>query len=178
MDKAICGLLAGKCRILATHQLHVLHRCDRIVWMDGGYVKAQGTYEDLMANNEEFAQLMTLTSSNEEHAENDESDEDSINTPDEAEKLVKVETAKSAIALMQEEDRAVKAVSGEVYGAYLTSGGSILIAPFIIAMLAISQGANILTSLWLSWWTSNEYPLSTGEWVSLSQPTSLTVSLQ
>lgn len=145
--------------------------------MDGGYVKAQGTYDDLMANNEEFAQLMTLTSSNEEHAENDESDEDSINTPDETEKLVKVETAKSAIALMQEEDRAVKAVSGEVYGAYLTSGGSILIAPFIIAMLAISQGANILTSLWLSWWTSNEYPLSTGEWVSPIQPTFLTVSL-
>lgn len=171
MDKAICGLLAGKCRILATHQLHVLHRCDRIVWMDGGYVKAQGAYDDLMANNEQFAQLMTLTSSNEEVAENDQSDEDSINTPDETEKLVKVETAKSAIALMQEEDRAVKAVSGEVYGAYLKSGGSILIAPFIIAMLAISQGANILTSLWLSWWTSNEYPLSTGEWVSLMHPT-------
>lgn len=167
MDQAICGLLAGKCRILATHQLHVLHRCDRIVWMDGGCVKAQGTYDDLMAKNEEFAQLMALTSSNEEHAENNEAEEESINTPDEKEKLIRVETAKSAIALMQEEERAVKAVSGEVYGAYLTSGGSVLIAPFIITMLAISQGANILTSLWLSWWTSNKYPLKTGEWVSL-----------
>ncbi|KAK3104315.1 ATP-binding cassette transporter yor1, partial [Teratosphaeriaceae sp. CCFEE 6253] len=33
MDNAICGLMRDKCRVLATHQLHVLHRVDRIVWM-------------------------------------------------------------------------------------------------------------------------------------------------
>lgn len=165
MDKAICGLLGGKCRVLATHQLHVLHRCDRIVWMDGGCIKAQGTYESLMASNPEFAEVMTLTSNNEEHTGNDEADEKSIEVADEHEKLVKVATAKSAIALMQEEDRATKAVSGEVYGAYLRSGGSILVAPFVLIMLALAQGGNILTSLWLSWWTSSQFPLSEGEWV-------------
>lgn len=175
MDEAICGLLAGKCRILATHQLHVLHRCDRVVWMDGGCVRAQGTYDDLLAQNEDFAQLMlTHTSTNEEHAENDEEDEALTKESDAKEKLAKVDTTKSAVALMQEEERHTKAVSGEVYGTYLMAGGSVFVAPFIIIMLAISQGANILTSLWLSWWVSSKFSLGIGEWVRSTYSTELT----
>lgn len=165
MDSAICGLLANKCRILATHQLHVLHRCDRIIWLDGGAIKAQGSYQDLVSQNKEFVELMTLTSAKEETVENDDSDEESLHVPDENEKLVKVETAKSNIALMQAEERAVKAVSWSVYGAWLRAGGSILIAPLVIVLLILSQGSNIATSLWLSWWTADQFPLSLGEWV-------------
>lgn len=165
MDFAICGLLANKCRILATHQLHVLHRCDRIIWLDGGSIKAQGSYQDLVSQNKEFVELMTLTSSSEETVKNDDSDEESLHVPDENEKLVKVETAKSNIALMQAEERAVKAVSWGVYGAWLRAGGSILIAPLVIVLLILSQGSNIVTSLWLSWWTADQFPLTTGEWV-------------
>lgn len=165
MDSAICGLLANKCRILATHQLHVLHRCDRIIWLDGGCIKAQGSYQDLVSQNKEFVELMTLTSANEETAKNDDSDEESLHVPDENEKLVKVETAKSNIALMQAEERAVKAVSWSVYGAWLRAGGSILIAPLVIVLLILSQGSNIVTSLWLSWWTADQFPLTMGEWV-------------
>ncbi|KAG0641595.1 P-loop containing nucleoside triphosphate hydrolase protein [Tuber brumale] len=32
-DKAICGLLKDKCRILATHQLHVINKADQVVWV-------------------------------------------------------------------------------------------------------------------------------------------------
>ncbi|KAJ0120991.1 hypothetical protein J7T55_015731 [Diaporthe amygdali] len=135
MDSAICGLLANKCRILATHQLHVLHRCDRIIWLDGGVIKAQGSYQELVAQNGEFADLMTLTSSNEEEVKNDKSEEESLHVADENEKLIKVETAKSNIALMQAEERAVKAVSWGVYGAWLRAGGSILIAPLVLILL-------------------------------------------
>lgn len=168
MDEAICGLLANKCRILATHQLHVLNRCDRIIWLDGGQIKAQGSYQDLLQQDEEFAKLMTLTSADEEKpaAALEEEDADSIEEVTEHDKLIKIETAKSQRkALMQEEERAVKAVSWSVYGAYLRAGGSLLIAPSVIFLLIIAQGANIMTSLWLSWWTESQFPLGTGEWV-------------
>ena len=46
-DKAILGLLKGKCVVLATHQLWVLDRCDRIVWMEAGKIQATGTFENL-----------------------------------------------------------------------------------------------------------------------------------
>lgn len=171
MDEAICGLLANKCRILATHQLHVLNRCDRIIWLESGEIKAQGSYHDLLAHNEEFAKLMTLTSSDEEKpaaAREEEEDADSLETVTEHDKLVKVATAKSQRkALMQEEERATKAVSWSVYGAYLRAGGSILILPLVLFLLIASQGANIMTSLWLSWWTADQFHLGNDEYVSL-----------
>lgn len=47
-DNAILGLLKDKCRILATHQLWVLNRCDRIIWMDQGKIQAVDTFDNLM----------------------------------------------------------------------------------------------------------------------------------
>lgn len=167
MDEAICGLLTNKCRILATHQLHVLNRCDRIVWLDGGELKAQGSYAELLQQNQEFAKLMALTSSDEEEKEK-KTPAESIETVTEHEKLVQVATATSQRkALMQEEERATKAVSWSVYGAYLGAGGSLWIVPLVLCLLVLSQGANIMTSLWLSWWTAGQFPLRTGEWIGL-----------
>ncbi|KAI5287508.1 hypothetical protein KEM52_001561, partial [Ascosphaera acerosa] len=62
MDKAICGLLANTCRLLATHQLHVLNRCDRIIMMDNGKIERIGTFQELMDDCEPFRRLMATTS--------------------------------------------------------------------------------------------------------------------
>ncbi|EQB51307.1 ABC transporter [Colletotrichum gloeosporioides Cg-14] len=162
MDKAICGLLSNKCRILATHQLHVLNRSDRIIWLDEGHIKAEGSYEELMSGNEEFEKLMALTHVDEQASElhgsqqdpNTVSAEEHVN---EEEKLVKIETHKSTAALMQAEERALDAVSWSVYGAYIRASGSILVAPLVIGFLVLAQGCNIMTSLWLSWWTADQF---------------------
>jgi len=47
MDNAICGLLKDKCRILATHQLHIFNRCDRIIWAEYGHIQAVNTFAEL-----------------------------------------------------------------------------------------------------------------------------------
>jgi ABC-type multidrug transport system fused ATPase/permease subunit len=60
-NEAICGLLQNRCRILATHQLHFISRCDRIVWMVDGRIAAVGTYGYLMDNNPAFAKLLAAT---------------------------------------------------------------------------------------------------------------------
>ncbi len=57
-DNAILGLLRGKCLILATHQLWVLNRCDRIVWMEAGKIQAVDTFENLMSNHQGFRALI------------------------------------------------------------------------------------------------------------------------
>ncbi|KAH8893546.1 P-loop containing nucleoside triphosphate hydrolase protein [Thozetella sp. PMI_491] len=54
MDNAICDLLKDKCCILATHQLHVLRRCDRIVYMSGGRIFAHGTFDHIKASDTSF----------------------------------------------------------------------------------------------------------------------------
>lgn len=166
MDNAICGLLKQKCRILATHQLHVLNRCDRIVWMQDGHIEAVDTFDNLMAHNPGFAKLMATTTveeeeKKEEHASDDEIEEDKKRTGK------KRGSKRPTAALMQTEERAVKSISWNVWLAYVRASGSIWIAPLILILLILSQGANIVTSLWLSWWTSNKFGYSEGIYIGV-----------
>ncbi|KAF2168939.1 hypothetical protein M409DRAFT_20953 [Zasmidium cellare ATCC 36951] len=165
MDNAICGLLKGKARVLATHQLHVLHRVDRIVWMKDGGIHKIATFPDLMANDEEFQKLMETTASSEQKEEGDKMDEDEVE--EEKNEQVKKTKKKPAAALMQQEERAVNSVGSEVYMEYVRASGSILAAPLIIFLLIIAQGANIMTSLWLSYWTSTKWGLKLGVYIGV-----------
>ncbi|KAI9818105.1 MAG: hypothetical protein M1827_000730 [Pycnora praestabilis] len=164
-DNAISGLLKGKCRILATHQLHVLNRCDRIIWMEDGRIQTIDTFDNLMANNESFMKLMATTAQEEKIEEEEHANEDEIE--EEKKDNKKHKSSKSAPALMQAEERAVKSVGWDVYHAYISASGSILNGPLVLVILIISQCANIATSLWLSYWTSNKFGYSTGTYIGI-----------
>ena len=164
-DHAICGLLKNKCRVLATHQLHVLNRCDKIIWMQEGRIETIDTFDNLFRDNEDFQKLMASTAQEEKVEKEEEVNEDELE--DEKKKAQKRKAAKKGAALMQQEERAVKSVSWGVYNAYIRASGSILNAPFVIFLLVISQGANIVTSLWLSWWTSDKFGFSLGTYIGV-----------
>lgn len=161
-DNAITGLLKDKCRILATHQLWVLNRCDRIIWMEGGKIQAIDTFDNLMAYHAGFKHLMETTAV-EEDKKNDEAAID--DKPAEGQKDKKKK--KRGQGLMQAEERAVASVPWSVYGAYIRASGTILNAPMTLFVLILSQGANIVTSLWLSYWTSNSLGLSMGVYIGV-----------
>ncbi|KAK4540267.1 hypothetical protein LTR36_009672 [Oleoguttula mirabilis] len=165
MDNAICGLLKDKCRVLATHQLHVLHRVDRIIWMKEGVVFKVATFNELMEHDEEFQNLMKTTASEEKREDQEEVNEDEVE--DEKKISRKKKGKKPAGALMQVEERAVKGVGFDVYKAYIKASGSLWNAPLVVLILIVSQGANIVTSLWLSYWTSNKFGLSNGEYIGV-----------
>ncbi|KAK8067194.1 ATP-binding cassette transporter protein [Apiospora hydei] len=160
-DNAIAGLLKDKCRILATHQLWVLNRCDRIIWMEGGKIQAVDTFANLMANNPDFQKVMETTAV-EEKKEDEEAvvEEKTAETKDKKKK-------KRAPGLMQAEERAVASVPWSVYGDYVRAAGSILLAPLVFLTLITSQGANIATSLWLSYWTSDKFGFSSGVYIGV-----------
>jgi len=166
MEHAICGLLRDKCRILATHQLHVLHRCDRIVMMEKGKMVACDTFQNLSDHNEAFQRMMEIS--------NNAAPDAKVSTPEgesgENENALqrKVTAHETQDTLMQEEDRQVKGISWDIYLDYWRSSGSILVPIFVLLVLVLSQGANIVTSLWLAWWSSNEFSFSTGAYVSSS----------
>ncbi|KAG6035349.1 hypothetical protein E4U41_006116, partial [Claviceps citrina] len=163
-DNAILGLLKDKCRILATHQLWVLSRCDRIIWMDGGKVQAVDTFENLMREHSGFQTLMKTTAVEEENKEEEREPTAPVNLDDERNK--RRENKKGA-ALMQQEEKAQAGVPWSVYGAYIRASGSILNAPLVMLVLVLSQVANIGTGLWLSWWTSDRFGYSTGAYIGI-----------
>ena len=61
----------------------------------------------------------------------------------------------------------MKSVPWSVYVDYIRASGSILNAPLILSMLILSQGANIATSLWLSWWTGDKFGYSKGVYIGV-----------
>lgn len=160
-DNAILGLLKDKCRILATHQLWVLSRCDRIVWMEGGKIQAVDTFDNLMKNSEEFQQLMESTAIEEKK------DEVAATQLAGGGDKTKKKKKKGKAGLMQSEERAVSSVSWSVYTSYVRASGSIFNAPLVLVLLIVSQGANIVTSLWLSWWTSDKFGFSMGQYIGV-----------
>ena len=142
-DNAIMGLLKNKARILATHQLWVLNRCDRIIWLEEGKIQAIDTFENLMRDHAGFQLLMETTAAEEKHEEEDQVNEDEI----EDEKKV-LKKKRKPPGLMQAEERAVKSVPWSIYVDYVRASGSLLNAPLVLGFLVASQGANIATSLW------------------------------
>ncbi|KAI0123118.1 ABC transporter [Xylariales sp. AK1849] len=161
-DNAILGLMKDKCRILATHQLWVLNRCDRIIWMEGGKIQAIDTFNNLMTNHSGFQQLMETTAVEEKQEEEVAAVEEKT-----ADLSKDKKKRKKAPGLMQAEERAVSSVPWSVYGQYIKASGTIISAPLVFFALILSQGANISTSLWLSWWTSDQYGYSTGVYIGV-----------
>jgi ATP-binding cassette, subfamily C (CFTR/MRP), member 1 len=172
MDQAICGLLKDKCRILATHQLHVLNRCGRIILMDDGRVDAVDTFDNLMRDNELFQRLMSTTIQDQEH--NEEQDADDTEGEEEADKIEpekeedpsrKTHHGKQT-ALMQQEDRSTSAVGWGLWKAYMLATGSFLNPFLVVLAILFSNATNLMTSMWLTYWTSDKYSLSTGQYIA------------
>ncbi|RMZ88029.1 hypothetical protein DV736_g4741, partial [Chaetothyriales sp. CBS 134916] len=159
MDNAICGLLRNKCRILATHQLHVLHRTDRIIWMKAGAVYKVATFPELMDQDAEFRKLMETTSSEERSQQQPQTNAEQ--NEDEKVSLRKMKSARIADPLMQQEDQIVRGAHWDVYRDYIKASGSLWNLLLVLSVVVLSQGANIITNLWLSWWTSDKFHFPT-----------------
>jgi ABC-type multidrug transport system fused ATPase/permease subunit len=170
-NEAICGLLRTKCRFLATHQLHFISRCDRIVWMVDGRVAAVGTFQHLMDSNPAFAKLLAATGPQQQEEEKGEgvsgTKADSATRVEDPDAGAVGSPKKDGVQqLMQEDVKAVDSVPWSVYVAWMRASGSLFNILAVLLLLALFRAANILTSLWLSWWVSNKYGLSRGQNVS------------
>ncbi|SPO00662.1 related to ATP-binding cassette transporter protein YOR1 [Cephalotrichum gorgonifer] len=160
-DQAISGLLKGKCRILATHQLWVLHRCDRIIWMEEGSIRAVDTFENLMSDHVGFQNLMESTGVEKKGDEDGKGPGAGDGQPDEGGKKKK----RKGATLMQAEERALASVPWSVYKAYIKASGTMWNVPIVIFALVLSQAVNIVSGLWLSWWTSGKFKLTNAQYI-------------
>ncbi|PYI31475.1 P-loop containing nucleoside triphosphate hydrolase protein [Aspergillus indologenus CBS 114.80] len=163
-DHAICGLLRDRCRILVTHRHDILRRCDRIIWLDGGCIKADDSYENLMSTNGDFRQLLVSSTS---RADSDESTTATV-SPRRIELGLRTGEASDPGTVIQDEDRPVSGVDWGVYLAYMRASGSVWYGLIPLVVLALAQTANILTNLWLSYWTDQKFSgLSRAQYIGI-----------
>ncbi|KAK4235854.1 P-loop containing nucleoside triphosphate hydrolase protein [Achaetomium macrosporum] len=169
-NEAICGLLRTKCRFLATHQLHFISRCDRIVWMVDSRIAAVDTFQHLMDSNPAFAKLLAATGPQQQEEEKEEGAfHAKAGSAARAEDAAgrSLGSKKDAHQLMQEDVKVVDSVPWSVYIAWMRASGSVFNILVVLLLLALFRAANILTSLWLSWWVSNKYDLSRGQNIAI-----------
>ncbi|KAI4113858.1 MAG: hypothetical protein LQ345_005249, partial [Seirophora villosa] len=165
LDKAICGQMAAKTRVLCTHDMNLLNRCDRILWMNQGQVRALDTYQNLIENEPEFASLVQepeggmaedqSTTKGGTKMRHDETDGGEMDRQD------------SEDSLIQDEDRATRSVSWKVYGSMFTSSNSILLTILCFPMLILGSGSMVMTQLWLAWWSSTRFPIERKTYIGI-----------
>lgn len=173
-ETAICGLLSHKTRVLATHQMHVLSQCDRIVWMESGRVRAVDSYLNLMVNNKDFAAMVHERAAAAQQT-NEATADSAIPTtavgnvaaaPSAAAKAAKAAAGKLK-DLMSTEDQNTKSIPWSVYLSYITSADNMVLVALILPLLCLAQGLNILSSLWLAWWSQDKYGLPENTYIGI-----------
>ena len=58
MEHCLKGLLKRKTRLLSTHGLQFLPEADHILFLDGGRIAEQGSYDELVASAGRFSEMM------------------------------------------------------------------------------------------------------------------------
>ncbi|CAG7850245.1 Canalicular multispecific organic anion transporter 1 AltName: Full=ATP-binding cassette sub-family C member 2; AltName: Full=Canalicular multidrug resistance protein; AltName: Full=Multidrug resistance-associated protein 2 [Serendipita indica DSM 11827] len=140
------GPLAGRTRILVTHALSALPRVDYIYVLDKGEIVEHGTYQDLIEHGPVFSKLIAEYGGTEATEEKEKEEVEA--------KEQKAEVAAAGKPLMQEEDRNTGQIQWYIYGLYITAAGGFILTGLIILMLLAEQAAQIVTTLFLGWWTS------------------------
>lgn len=177
-EDCIMGALAGRTRVLVTHQVQFLPYADRIVVVDNCEVAFDGTYEELQNSTVDVARMINEQSPvTNRNIQNDNEQFDATPGSDAAvaaspmsgedsnvKKQPKKEKRSRATELPapnQEElkslmttERQSQGVNLAVYGWYFK-----IQHPFVVLMIIMSfsvwRGVNIIADLMVSWWSSH-----------------------
>lgn len=149
------GLLRDKTRILATHQLAIVPFVDYVVVMRHGRVAEQGTYDELVARNSTFAQMMErfihtdALNADEELEELLDTDELSVDEPSFEESSLVLRAGPAAPEVS-------KMVTGKqrpgTYGVYFGAAGGTAMVLLALAVIAGDEFFRAGNDLWLTVW--------------------------
>mmetsp|Transcript_7666 Transcript_7666/g.11156 ORF Transcript_7666/g.11156 Transcript_7666/m.11156 type:complete len:936 (-) Transcript_7666:149-2956(-) len=176
--EAIAGKLAKNLtRVLVTHHVHFLPRCDFVIVLDEGRIKHMGTYKDLVGRGVDFAGAVDVsggtgeevnTTIDDEPTDNIEVDTKSFRSVDQksfrsvddksfrsveqkAEAAEQASAKKKGENLITEEEREEGNVGGDIFIRYGRAGGLLAFIGILLGQ-SVSKGFEIGSSFWLSHW--------------------------
>lgn len=182
MDECLLGLLAGKTRVLATHQLALIERATRVIVLGNDGSFTIGTYSELKDTNQTLINLLQFTSKateeelqeanakiNKMDLEEKEKFQERVEYEDKEEEgweeLKKQVTQKSlehkpAGQTTTKEERAFNSIKLRVYSEYVKAAsgkwGFAAIPTYILSITG-SSFCQIFASVWLSFWTEDKF---------------------
>ncbi|KAL6449932.1 YOR1 Oligomycin resistance ATP-dependent permease YOR1 [Candida maltosa Xu316] len=183
MNNCVLDLLKEKTRILATHQLSLIGAADRIIFLNGDGSIETGTFEQLKETNTGFKNLMAYNSESKEEDEDDDEDDEAAaeEEMEEVKRLISRQLTRRTThaedeearhheynldeevsgKLIGDEERAVNAISLQVYKQYVTLGSGRftpwVIVPVLLMFIMLATYCQIFTNTWLSFWTEYKF---------------------
>ncbi|XP_057833257.2 ABC transporter C family member 2 [Cryptomeria japonica] len=166
-DTCIKDELRGKTRILVTNQLHFLPHVDKIVLIQDGMIKEEGTYEELIRYGSLFQTLMENAGKMEDEIE--ESIPNGDNEPkvivfegngepmkiekSESFKKTSSKTREGKSVLIKQEERETGVISFSVLQRYKNALGGFWVVLILFSCYVASEVLRVSSSTWLSVWT-------------------------
>ncbi|XP_078067710.1 ATP-binding cassette sub-family C member 5-like isoform X4 [Mustelus asterias] len=154
---AIKSGMKGKTVLFVTHQLQYLVDCDEVLFMRDGCIAEQGTHEELMTLNEDYAALLnSMQQANLIQKNLRSTAKKAGNKPGNILSVSKsvsiVHEKKKEDQLMQAEEKAGGSVSWSTYGIYIKAAGGSLIFLVNILLFILTAGSIAFSNWWLSYW--------------------------
>ncbi|KAI9327008.1 hypothetical protein DFJ73DRAFT_632281 [Zopfochytrium polystomum] len=167
-DKAICGLLAGRTRILVTHQTAlVAPRTDHLVIMQAGEVLAAGSVEGVLAtpgvdavlSREDASALSSsvqdLSPSEPSSPTAEKAADDGGEAADAPADFSNGKDPEDVKRLVQDEDRSTGAVKLSNYIGYISAAGGLLFLVLLVATMVGDRMIMIANDYWVKTWAES-----------------------
>ncbi|PPQ65049.1 hypothetical protein CVT26_015745 [Gymnopilus dilepis] len=157
-------------RILVTHALHFLPQVDFIITVSDGQIAEQGSYEQLMANEEGAFSKFVKEFEHKQHEEAEsvqEEEQEETTTASDSGPVASKEFKAPSKGLMQAEERAVGSVANSTYVTYVAAGKGRILLPLVLVFLVLSQAFNVFSSYWLVYWEERKWPESQGFYIGI-----------
>ncbi|KAJ8280519.1 hypothetical protein GJAV_G00055820 [Gymnothorax javanicus] len=157
-NNAIKKHLHSKTVIFVTHQLQYLVDCDEIIFMRDGNITEQGSHEDLMSLNRDYAAMFNNLQLGEAPCieVTNRNSGSSMKKPPEKMKAGSIKRDKPESndngQLMQVEDRGKGSVPWSVYRLYIQALGGVMVFLLILLLFILNVGSAVFSNWWLSYW--------------------------
>ncbi|XP_012144503.1 ATP-binding cassette sub-family C member 5 isoform X3 [Megachile rotundata] len=160
----ILGALKNKCVLFVTHQVQFLKHCDQIYLMNKGRIVEQGTHDELMHLNGEYA---TMVNSAVLKTENNMKDENSMISRTDSGHFnltkqiefnsanngdVSKETHGKGVSLTTQEKTETGTVKAHTYHTYVKAAGGYFVAILVFFTLFLNVGSSAFSTWWLAVW--------------------------
>uniref|UniRef100_A0AAY4B775 ATP-binding cassette, sub-family C (CFTR/MRP), member 5 n=1 Tax=Denticeps clupeoides TaxID=299321 RepID=A0AAY4B775_9TELE len=146
-NNAIKKQLRNKTVIFVTHQLQYLVDCDDVIFMREGSITEQGSHEELMSLNGDYAAMFNNLQLGDTPLI-----EKAKSASVKKEKPANKDNGNKICQLMQMEERGRGSVPWSVYGVYIQAAGGPLVFLFILMLFVLNVGSTAFSNWWLSYW--------------------------
>ncbi|KAF7996675.1 hypothetical protein HCN44_002321 [Aphidius gifuensis] len=169
-EECIEKYLKGKTRILVTHQIQFLRNVDKIIVMEEGQIKAEGSYADLLSRNIDIGKLSVAPSSEDDTKSLAPSQTSSRHTSFSSVNLeTTIKDVKDTTLVIQQEPVEVKesqskgSMGAKIYSTYFGAAGSWCLVSFTSLLIMIVQILCSGNDWFIAYWVKLEekYPNST-----------------